>query len=151
MYKLDFYTSYGQFYIADKDSLQQTASDRFWTEEASKDRLAVEEGILGVWTACYGPVKAQLNVRQAENSTFDLSKYDHIVEAGLRIQSGFLQVIDCPFSNVELEINIPAGNYRVRVYSSNLDSVVGDEGDDFYEIEVWPGDNLDRTVLKRYN
>ncbi|MBN8686678.1 MAG: hypothetical protein J0M10_06660 [Chitinophagales bacterium] len=151
MHILDFYTQYSQFYILDKGSPQRTDSDQFWTEEASKDRLAIEEGVLGVGTQCYGPVKATVVIRESENQNFDILKYDHIVEGSLQIKSGTIQIVDCPTSSIEFQTDIPIGDYRVRVYSLNLNSVVGDEGNDSYEIEIWPGKLNLRKVIKRYS
>ncbi|MCC7520944.1 MAG: hypothetical protein IT220_04855 [Flavobacteriaceae bacterium] len=147
----DFYTQYNQFYICDKDSPGQTDSADFWTDAAFNDRLAKELGILGVGTECYGPVKGEIVFLDKKNEDFDIELYDHIVEAGLQIQSGTIQILDCPNSSIELEINIAPDFYKFRIYSSNLASVEGDEGDDFYRIEFWKDLNLDRKVLKRYN
>jgi hypothetical protein len=49
-----------------------------------------------------------------------------------------------------LEIELLPGFYRIRVYSSGLDTVIGDEGEDFYKIEIWPDRNMERKVLKQY-
>ena len=53
-------------------------------------------------------------------------------------------------SDIELELSVGKGLYRVRVYAANLASVVGDNGDDFYRIEIWRDDNLKRKVVKKY-
>jgi hypothetical protein len=76
-------------------------------------------------------------------------RYDHIVEGGLALKSGILEILDCPSLSIELKIKIKPGFYRMRVYSSNLNSVIGDEGEDYYKIEIWP-DTMERKVLKRY-
>ncbi|QXV67371.1 hypothetical protein INP83_09870 [Mucilaginibacter sp. 21P] len=150
VHPLDFYTQYSQFYVSDKDTLGDTSSDKFWTDDAFSDRLAMEEGIIGVGTECYGPIKGELEILERENKSFIAADYDHIVEGNIRIDSGGIKVIDCPTSTVELEIPVENGIYRVRVYSSNLSSVDGDEGDDFYRIEMWPSPKLERKVLKQY-
>lgn len=150
-YSLAFSTGYSQFYICDKNSPAATGSDTFWTDEAFSSRIAIEEGILGVGTECYGPVKGELIVLEGENTNFNESEFDHIVEAGLVVNSGYIQVQNCPDSEVELEITVNPGSYRVRVYSSNLASVDGDEGDDFYRIEIWQDANLERRVIKKYH
>lgn len=149
-YKLDFYTSHHQFYIYDKLSPGSTDSDNFWTDSAHKDRLALEEGIIGIGTECYGPVKTEIVILDKSNNAFNSDLYDHIVEGGLNLKSGVLQIMDCTDFSSQLDIELKPGNYRVRVYSSNLASVLGDEGNDFYRIEVWPSDTLERKVLKRY-
>jgi hypothetical protein len=150
MHKLDFYTQYSQFYICDGSSPLKTDSDEFWTDEAHESRLAVE-GILGVGTECYGPVKGELEILNEENKTLITDLFDHVVEGGLEIKSGRLIILDCPNSSIELDIPLTNGIYRVRVYSSNLASVDGDEGDDFYRIEIWKGAGPLRNVIKKYN
>jgi hypothetical protein len=149
-YPLNFYTSYSQFYICDKNKTGNTGSDSFWTDDAFNDRLAIESGILGVGTECYGPIKGELEILSIPKTRLNLDDYDHIVEAGIEIESGIIQIIDCPSSNLALEINIKPGIYRARIYSSKLASVDGDEGDDFYKIEIWPDSKMDRNVIKRY-
>ena len=62
IHQLDFWTTHHQFYIADKSSPFRTDSDDFWTTQATDDRLAIEEGLLGIGTECYGPVKGDLQV-----------------------------------------------------------------------------------------
>jgi len=149
-YPLDFYTSYCQFYVYDKDSPDLRDSVNFWSHEAYEDRLAIEEGMLGIGTECYGPVKAELEILESVNNIVDFSSFDHVVEGGINIKSGIIQILSCSDSAVQIELNTTPGNYRVRIYSSNLASVEGDEGDDFYRIEIWPGESIERTVLKRY-
>ncbi|ATL45736.1 hypothetical protein COR50_00375 [Chitinophaga caeni] len=149
-HKLNFGTSYHQFYIRDKNSSQDTGDSNFWTDDATRSRLAVGEGILGVGLECYGPFKGELVLLDKKRDDVEYSQYDHIVEGGLNIKSGILQVLDCPNSNVELEVKVSPGSYRVRIYSLNLDSVEGDTGDDYYIIEIWPGINTERKVLKQY-
>lgn len=151
-YKLDFKTQYNQFFICDKSSPGNTDSGSFWTDGTHNERLAIEEGIIGIGTQCYGHVNGELIVLKAENKQTDYNKYDHIVEGGLEIKSGVLQVLDCPNSEVELELKVNLGKYRVRVYSSNLASanIDEDEGNDYYKIEIWPDSNIERKVLKQY-
>ncbi|HEY8783800.1 MAG TPA: hypothetical protein VIM16_19380 [Mucilaginibacter sp.] len=103
---LDFYTSYNQFYIYDKGSACATDSDIFWTNDAFNDRLAIEDGVLGVGTECYGPVKGELHLLSEPRNYINLDQYDHIVEAGIEIKSGVVQILDCPNSSVELEVNV---------------------------------------------
>jgi hypothetical protein len=147
---LNFYTSYNQFYLYDKDSGGATNSNNFWTQEAFEQRLAIEEGIIGVGTECYGPVKGELTVLDAPNNDFNSDLYDHIVEGSIEIKSGELQVLECPSHTIALEVPLEAGTYRVRVYSSNLQSADGDGGDDYYVIELWPAPLDKRRILKQY-
>ena len=149
-FPLDFYTSHSQFYIYDKDSEGDTASEYFWTNDAFNDRLAIEEGVLGIGTECYGPVKGDVEILSAVRDNVNADIYDHIVEAGIKIKSGIIQIKNCTDWTTQLEVKVNPGIYRARIYSSNLISVDGDEGDDFYKIEIWPDENMERKVLKRY-
>ena len=60
--------------------------------------------------------------------------------------------MDCPNSDVQLKIHIKSGTYRARIYSSNLlnADIDEDEGNDYYKIEIWPDNDLERKVLKRF-
>ncbi len=149
-YELNFNTSYHQFYLGDKESPQDTGNINFWTEDATQYRLAIGEGILGVGLECYGPFKGELILLDRKNEKIEFDQYDHIVEAGLNVESGVLQVLDCPNSNVELEVKVNPGKFRARIYSLNLTSVVDDSGDDFYRIEMWPDTDMERSILKQY-
>lgn len=149
-YKFNFRSSHHQFYIADKLSETDTDSDQFWTEDAYEDEMAIGNGIIGVGTRSYSSVQGDLTIldRPAQDNNFQA--YDHVVEGGVSINSGILQVLNCPDSNLELEIPIPPNTYRVRIYSSNFKSVIDDDGDDYYKMEIWPSDDMKRRVLKRY-
>jgi hypothetical protein len=149
-HKLNFYTQYHQFFIGDKESSQDTGDSNFWTEDATRSRLAIGKDILGVGLECYGPFKGEIVLLDKKGDDVEHNQYDHIVEGGLNLKSGTLQVLDCPNSNVELEVKVNPGSYRVRIYSLNLDSVEGDSGDDYYIIEIWPDSNKERIVLKQY-
>jgi hypothetical protein len=146
---LNFTTSHHQFYIADSEYIGDTGSNDFWTTEASSERLAVAEDILGVATECYGHVHGELTILNETPEVKNLDFFDHVVEGGLEIRSGNLHVLDCPNNSIEFEVRLKPGNYRVRIYSSNLESVIDDDGDDYYTIEIWPDINKERLVLKR--
>ncbi|PIQ22148.1 MAG: hypothetical protein COW65_04855 [Cytophagales bacterium CG18_big_fil_WC_8_21_14_2_50_42_9] len=122
----------------------------FWTDEALKNRLAKDNGVLGIGTECYGPIKGEIEFLKEAPTMVDLSKIDHVVEGDLNINSGIIQIQDCPSGHVEFEKQITPGNYRIRVYSSNLASVDGDEGNDYYRIEVWSDNPQDSKLLKEY-
>lgn len=149
-YQFNFYTSYHQFYICDKNPSKNTNSDTFWTDEAHKDRIAIENRILGIRTASYGDIIGELKILTSENQKYDDTKYDHIVEIGIKIDSGYLQLLDCPNSEIELEIKLEPDNYRLRIYYANLDSVNGDSGDDYYYIEIWKSTKTEKLVLKKH-
>ncbi len=150
-YNLNFQTYYNQFYISDKNSPRKTNSVSFWTDEAFQDRLAIEDGILGIGTECYGPINGEVNIHEMPLLDENFDQYDHVVEGGISFKSGIIQILTCPDSNVIAELTVVTGIYLVRVYSKNLSTVDGDEGDDYYIINIWPGISTERKVLKRYH
>lgn len=147
VFKLDFYTSYHQFFIFDQNVLFDP-QEEVWTDKSFSARLAVASGRLYVSTECYGPVKAEVRLLDNPSRINDFKDYDHVVEGSIDIKSGVIQIIPCTANEPELELKVVPGDYRVRIYSENLDSVIGDEGDDFYLVEIWKQLFSERLVLK---
>lgn len=149
-YSFNFYTEYHQFYISDAKSLKETNAKSFWSKEACEDRIAHMRDIVGIQTASYGNIKGELEILDREKAIVDIDLYDHIVEVSIEINSGSLQILDCPSSNIEKEIKLIPGIYRMRVYSKNLETL-DNEGSDFYRIELWIDKKQEeKTILKRY-
>lgn len=150
MYALDFYTSYRQFYLFDKGIEGATDSPRFWSKAALDSGLALEKGVIGVGIAAYGQVRLTIEVFDNEPFISNFDDWDRIMEGSIKINTGYLQILDCPNSEVQLELKLEKNTYRVRVYGANFASVVGDEGNDFYRIELWKAPYQKRSVLKKY-
>lgn len=150
-FDLNFTTDYGQFYLNDKDSTGDTGSEDFWSSQAFVDKIAIEEGVLGISIEnSEGIVKCELEILKSKSTILDFDDFDHVCEASIKIESGFLQIVDCPFSEIELETEIEKGVYRVRVYSNNLKAAYYKNLTDFYKIEMWKEAFSGRNVLKRY-
>ncbi|MEO6148834.1 MAG: hypothetical protein ABIP28_01680 [Mucilaginibacter sp.] len=148
-YDLDFTTFYNQFYIS-SDGSQFMSAD--WDDEAYNDRLVIYINTLVVFTESYGHIQGELDILESENTSIDYSLYDHIVEGGIKVNSGILQFLDCPNSSIELTINLIPGTYRVRIYFSNMAGYDSDEeeSNDRTKIEIWPSTSMERKVLKRF-
>jgi hypothetical protein len=149
-YNLKFFTEYYQFYIQDATTKASTDSDIFWTAQASEDKMAVEEWLLGISVAKYAVIDVKINMHWQTQTIFNLQNYDHIVEASVDVPSGVLQVLDCTTMQLQLEINVTPGIYTVRSNSANLSTVQGDTGNDFYVIDIYPSEKKERTVIKKY-
>lgn len=148
---LKFLTDYGQFYLNDKNANGNTGSEYFWSERAFADKLAVDDGVLGIGIENdEGKVECEFEILTSKSMTNDFSGFDHVVEASLKIHSGIVQVLDCPNSEVEMETKIENGEYRVRVYSINLKTAHEENPNDTYKIEMWKEAYSDRKVLKRF-
>lgn len=153
IYVLDFFTQYGQFYIVDKGTIGETDDLEFWSDQALNDRMAYENGILGILVENdFTMVLGELKILDAPNPTLDL-KADHIVEGSIQINSGTLELQDCPTSTVEHSIQLENGNYRVRVHAFNLNNVYTEKQEtpnDRYRIEIWKQEAAPRKVLKQW-
>lgn len=151
-FDLDFSTDYGQFYICDKNFLGDTDSENFWTDKAFNDKIAVEDGILGISIGNQeGIVKCELIILNSKNLKVDFDEFDHIVEASLKIDSGFFHVLDCPNSEVQFETEIENGEFRARVYSKNLALAFNENPQDSYLIEIWKEEFSKPIVLKKFS
>ena len=150
-YNLDFTTSYSQFYLFDKDKEGATDSPNFWSKPALESGLALEKGVIGVGIASYDRVSLEVEIYDIAPPVLDFDKWDRIIAGSIKIKTGYIQVLDCPNSEVQLDIKVEIGKYRVRVYGANFASVVGDNGEDFYRIEIWHAPYEKRNVLKKYD
>jgi hypothetical protein len=156
IYNLNFSTAYRQFYLFDKNIEGATDSPRFWTKAALDSSLALEKGVIGIGTASYGQIRLTIEVFDNEPLISDFDTWDRITEGSIKLQTGYLQVLDCPHSEVQLELALEKDAYRVRVYSAKLASVINDEGflidngDDYYRIELWKAPYNKRSILKKY-
>ncbi len=158
IYNFKFNTDYHQFYIEDgnDESKGNAASNEFWNENAFNARLALTNRVIGVGVESFGnDIKGDIAILEKPRNDTDYEKYDHIVEGGIDLQSGELQVLDCPYHKIQLSIKVIPGRYRVRVYSSNLGSVkdpgvANDSDNDYYHIEIWKDEEMERKVLKQY-
>lgn len=148
---LKFVTDYKQFYLNDKNANGNTGSENFWSESAFADKLAIEDGVLGIGIENdEGKVECKFEILNSKRLIDNFSDFDHVVEASLKIHSGILQITDCPHSEVEMETEIENGEYRVRVYSINLKTAYEENPRDTYKIEMWKEAYSDRIVLKRF-
>ena len=151
-HKLDFYTSYNQFYITSDGGAALTFDSTNWADSAYLERLFLLKNMLVVRTESYGHIKGELYVIDNSNEKISYDKYDHIVEGGIAIKSGTLQILDCPNSSVQFEVKVKPGVYRARIYFLHMAGFDSDENEtkDNYIIEIWPDNNMERKVLKQY-
>jgi hypothetical protein len=147
-HQLKFSSEYYQFYILDSQSEGKIDAPDFWNDEAGERKLAIGEGILGVTIATYGNVNAELKI--LDKKPIENKKASHSIEASLKVPSGKLQIKDCTGYDTQLEIDLDKTDYRIRISSFNLETVVDDEGNDYYEIEVWKGKFTKPKLIKNY-
>jgi len=146
--RLNIFADYHQFYLEDGNS--EADLTEIWDEQTSADMIATAPGAVGVGTARNYHVPVTVRMLDSEPEE-DLGRWDHVTEASLAVPSGRLLVSGpTEWPNVR-RIAIKPGLYRARVHCANLESVAqnGIDGDDFYEVVLWPGAEEPPRVLKR--
>ncbi|UOE49922.1 hypothetical protein MTO98_02405 [Mucilaginibacter sp. SMC90] len=151
-YNLDFFTTHNQFYLCDSAFTGTTGDTTFWNSDAQNARLGTTEDIIGVKTASYGHVRAELSVLNTADTEKDFGKYDHVVEGSVKLSSGIMEVLNFPDTKIILKAIVTPARYRVRIYSYAIKNVNPDEdeGTDHYKITLWPAEGRERKILKGY-
>jgi hypothetical protein len=142
-----------QWYLEDANAKPETAADpEFWNPAAMSDAMANAWDMVSLGTVRCGSVVASVAVRE-DAPEDDIAAWDHVVDAAIEVPSGEMVVAGCTEHRASAErIKVAPGVYNVRAYYGNLD--VDDpnatEGDDFYNVALWPGSWRERVVVKRY-
>ncbi len=150
IYSVNFQTSYGQFYLFDKGIEGKTDSPTFWSNIALDSGIALAKGVIGIGIASYGLVRLGIEIFKNEPPILNLKNWDRVTEGSIHIKTGYLEILDCPNSEVQLEIPLEKGDYRIRLYGGNFNTVEGDYGDDFYRIEIWAAPYSKRKSFLKY-
>jgi hypothetical protein len=150
-YTLRLCADYFQFYLQDDELTVGDMSDA-WTHEATARMLAVVPRAVGIGTGRNFDVDVTLVVATVEPS-FDPLEWDNVVEADLEIQTGRMVIAGCTdlFPDA-FRVELQRGNYRVRASARNLASIQpnGIDGQDSYEVSIWPSEPLGIRIVKRY-
>ncbi|GHE29758.1 hypothetical protein [Sphingobacterium griseoflavum] len=131
--------------MADKDAAHGGDGPDFWSEAAHSERLAVDEGFLGVvieYDECMA--EASLPILKSAPEIDAAKDADHIVEARIELKSVSLQVLDCPSSFVTLAIALAKACYRLRVYGYSLGQP---QPEGYLRIAIWKADFAPKAVL----
>jgi len=105
--------------------------------------LATNDGTIGIGTARNMDVPVSIKIFNAEPELLpnDLGTIDKINECDLKITSGKIVVAGCSeYFRDAKRLKLDNGIYRVRIYYGNLEKLSEDglDGEDFYEIHLWP-------------
>jgi hypothetical protein len=144
------YAGNHQFYLFDADRRGNTAAPGFFDREAMETRLPIGRGVVGIMTSTDGEVPVTLESLEGE-PTAEMSAWAHIVEAPLQVSKGRIQIVGCPDEPTQVMVNLPPGDYIVRVSFSKV--IEGDSdlwAGDSYQLQVYPGKIAGRRVLKHH-
>jgi hypothetical protein len=144
------FADYHQFYLMDDDIQPPIPADV--TNEDCRRRIKVAPHIVVVYPVRNMTVPVAIEVLNAEPN-LDLAAWDHVAECSLDIPSGRIVIAGCTDYLPECSrVTIKPGAYRARVLCGGLDTLSknGLEGDDHYEVLLWPAPPRDLEVLKQY-
>ena len=114
--------------------------DLLYNKESSDRHLGAAPGVLAIFTAkWHGAVSFDLIVRTGPPDD-ELADWDNVVEASLELPSGCAVALAPESSrNERLQITLPAGMYRARIYAGGIDTVdeYMMEGQDHYRVVLW--------------
>ena len=138
--KIDLFADYFQFYIQD-EKVDGTLSDD-WNQETVDRLLALGTGTIIIGTTRNMTVPVTIRLYSNEPDMLrELGTIGQINECDIETSSDKLVVAGCTdYFPDAMRINVNKGIYRARIYYGNLDEISGDglEGEDFYEIHLWP-------------
>ena len=143
------FADYHQVYLADARDEAVTSTD--WTSESLTVRLLSNDRTLTFSTArnMTVPVRVQLYERQPD---IDAEKADHVVIGSFR-SSGQIVIAGLnDYWPTAPRASVPAGRLCVMVVSSGLGTLSADhlEGQDRYDVHLWPCDREGTTVLRQW-
>ena len=134
------YASYYQFYLEDAESKE--SAENICIDANFEKSLGVGNQMLVINTSRYAAVDVSLTLYKSEPE-LNLEEAEKINECSLLITSKLK--LGNEVSSDWTEYEIEKGIYRVRILYKNLSSVVGDEGNDSYEIQMWKEDEMRAT------
>jgi hypothetical protein len=146
--KTELFADYFQFYIQD-EKVDGNLSDS-WTQEAVDRLLALAPGTIGIGTVRNMDVPVTIKLFDREPEIVDNPEsVGQINECDIETTSDKLVVAGCTdyFPDAK-RISVGRGIYRARIYYGNLDKISEDglDGDDYYEVHLWP--TREKTDLK---
>jgi hypothetical protein len=144
----ELFADYFQFYIQDENVDGNLSNS--WTQEAVDRLLALAPGTIGVGTVRNMDVPVTIKVFDREPELInDLDSVGQINECDIETTSDKLVVAGCTdyFPDAK-RIDVEKGVYRARIYYGNLDKISEDglDGDDYYEVHLWP--TKEKTDIK---
>ena len=146
---VEVFADYNQFYVWDAGKNPQ--APEAWSEEDIANRTKVAEHVLVVCPVRNMTVPFRLTLHLDEPA-FDLSNYDHAVRASVALPTGQLQVHECTGGEV-LAWKVTPGTYGALVLFAGLGTLSSDgfEGQDAYQVALWPSEPVPLQVLKRWS
>lgn len=135
------YASYFQFYLQDSKSKQN--QEEICTDANFEKSLGVGNQMIVINTARYADVEVKLCLFNNEPK-LDKNDAEKVNECSIKINNKIK--LGNEVSSDWTEYDIDKGIYRVRILYKKLSTVVADNGNDAYHIEMWAENELRETL-----
>jgi hypothetical protein len=142
------FADYHQFYLWDANASPEAPTD--YSDLDIERRIKTGPHVVVVQPERNMTVPVTLEVFKSPPA-LDMVAWDHVAEASLELPSGLLEVHECTGGSLD-RIALAPGTYRLRACFGRLGELSEDglEGNDHYEIAIWPAPSAPITVLKQY-
>jgi len=150
-YILNLFADYYQLYLQDEEEVGDQPDD--WGDQLVTNMIAVAPGIIGIGTARNMTVPVQVDLLDRHPDD-DFDSWDHVTKASLDVPSGQVVIAGCSDYFLEAtQIPVAPGSYRVRINSRGLGKISenGLEGDDQYQVVIWPEERSSPQILKKWS
>jgi hypothetical protein len=142
--------NYFQFYIQDRQSVDDLQGNHY---EMLKNGFGCGEGIILVSVSSeYSQIPITVEFDHNAPEPHDFAKWDRVIECSLAIQSEDIVFVGCPGgpdTDCFCALETGPGHYRLRIYYGGQDTLQLDgETNDYYRVQIWPGEQQDSRVLK---
>jgi hypothetical protein len=149
IYSFQLFADYFQLYIRDATAIDEIDT---WSEDDIANLLVVAPGIIGIGTMrnMITPFTVAIYEQPPQDN---ISEWQHIIEASMEIPSGILIISGCSdYLPDSPRIQVKLGTYRVRSYARGLDTLSSDglEGNDEYQVALWPAPFHSLQIIKRF-
>lgn len=141
-----------QVHLKDETSEDDLSSG--WTPEAVERLLVVGNRSLGIGTYRDADVPFAVEVYDARPPAVTPGTWDRVNEASIEVPSGTVVLWGCgEYWPTSPRISVKPGWYRARICYGGKNTLSEDEldGDDHYEVSLWPEPPSAITELKNSN
>ena len=139
------FADYFQIFVCDPAFTSSEVA--LWNEQTVRDRLAAHSHTLSFMTGRNMSVPVDCFRHPGEpDLTARVVIADHAVIAGFICETGRIEVSGCT-GHDPFDFSIQPGPVGVSFLSFNLASIDGLEGDDRYELHVWPAAHVAEPVV----
>ena len=142
------FADYNQFYVQDGGINPMAPDD--WTDQDVESRAKVADYVVVVCPIRNTTVPVEIELFSTAPMVDDVAA-DHVVECGLSLPTGHLQIFECTGVAV-LNWQVEPGTYDVRLLYFGLGTLSHDglDGADRYLVQVWPGKSRGLSVIRKW-